>query len=55
MKSPVEEGLRLVIGRRASREDFHLRRASFKSKGLQPGISANSWNAIREMSYLKTS
>ncbi|MBP7582755.1 MAG: type II toxin-antitoxin system VapB family antitoxin [Spirochaetes bacterium] len=51
MKSLVEEGLRLVISRRARKEGFHLRRATFKGKGLQSGVSGAGWDEIREMSY----
>jgi len=33
------------------RRKFHLRRASFKGKGLQPGIAAGGWERIRDLVY----
>ncbi len=44
----VEEGLRLVLQRRAQRHEFHLRAASVGTDGLQPGLS---WELPRDLAY----
>lgn len=48
----VETGLRAVLGqRRAKGAPFQLRSASFKGKGLQPGLQGADWEDIRERLY----
>ena len=47
----IEEGLRRVISERNRKSSFHLRRATFKGKGLQPHMEGASWEKIREMAY----
>ena len=48
----VEEGLRIVLGNRKARAaPFQLRDASFKGKGLQPGVDMHDWDAIRRLMY----
>jgi hypothetical protein len=51
VRALVEEGLRQVVGRRRRRGKFRLRRASFRGKGLQAGVSDGSWERVREMIY----
>ena len=51
MRSLVEAGLRRVLSDRAKRGDFRLRRATFRGKGLQPGLEGASWDRIRDASY----
>jgi hypothetical protein len=52
LKVLIEQGLREVITQRRRRAGaFRLRKASFKGKGLQPGIADASWDRIREMAY----
>jgi len=51
VRALVEQGLRRVVSERKRREKFHLRKATFKGKGLQPGVSGASWDRIREMAY----
>ena len=51
VRALVEQGLRRVVSERKRREKFHLRKATFKGKGLQPGVSGASWARIREMAY----
>lgn len=47
VRSLVEEGLRVVLAeRRARRARFQLRDASFKGKGLQPGVQLADWSTI---------
>ena len=47
----VEQGLRRVLGERKSRRAFRLRKATFKGKGLQPGVKDATWERIRETIY----
>ena len=47
----IEEGLRRALSERKQPRKFRLRRASFKGKGLQPGIAAGDWNRVRELVY----
>mgnify|MGYP002066845949 FL=1 len=51
MRSLVEAGLRRVLSDRAKRGDFRLRRATFRGKGLQPGLEGASWDRIRDAIY----
>ena len=47
----VEQGLRKVVAERKSRGVFRLRKASFKGKGIQPGMENATWERIRETIY----
>jgi hypothetical protein len=47
----VEEGLRAVLAARTSRPQFRLKDASFKGRGLQPGMEEGKWSEIREHIY----
>ncbi len=51
LRKLMEEGLRRALADRKRHRKFHLRRASFKGKGLQPGIAAGSWERIRDLLY----
>jgi hypothetical protein len=52
VRALVEEGLRAVLAqRRARRARFQLRDASFKGKGLQPGVSLADWNDVAAEIY----
>jgi len=51
MRSLVEAGLRQVLSDRAKRGAFRLRRATFRGKGLQPGLEGASWDRIRDAIY----
>jgi hypothetical protein len=48
----MEEGLRRALAKRKRRHKFRLRRATFKGKGLQPGIAAGSWERICDLVYV---
>jgi Arc/MetJ family transcription regulator len=51
VRALVEQGLRHVLAERKRSRAFHLRKASFKGDGLQPGVATASWERIREMAY----
>jgi hypothetical protein len=51
VRAMVEQGLRQVLSQRKSAKAFRLRKATFKGKGLQPGVSGASWEKTREMAY----
>jgi hypothetical protein len=52
LKALIEQGLRAVVAERRQRVGaFHLRKASFKGDGLQPGVAGAAWERIREMAY----
>ena len=52
VRSLVEEGLREILARRRGRrERFRLRDASFKGKGVQPGVNLSDWTAIGSTIY----
>ncbi len=52
VRSLVEEGLRQVLARRrARRQAFQLRDASFKGKGLQSGVDLGDWHTVSATIY----
>ena len=51
IRAYVEQGLRRIVAERKSRGQFRLRRATFKGKGLQPGVQDATWERIRETIY----
>jgi hypothetical protein len=51
LRELVEEGLRRSLDARKQRRPFRLRDASYKGKGLQPGVSPGTWERIRELIY----
>ena len=52
LRELIEEGLRRSIDerKRKKRKGFRLRRASYRGKGLQPGVSSE-WDRLREAVY----
>jgi hypothetical protein len=46
LRELIEEGLRRSLEQRRKKNGFRLRRASFRGKGLQPGVSPN-WDRLR--------
>ena len=50
LRELIEEGLRRSIDQRRTRKGFHLRRASYRGKGLQPGVSSE-WDRLRDVVY----
>jgi hypothetical protein len=51
LRALVEEGLRSVIAARSEHTSFRMRDASFGGKGLQPGVSLEDWDQIRDLIY----
>jgi hypothetical protein len=50
LRELIEEGLRRSIDDRKKRKGFRLRRASYRGRGLQPGVSS-AWERLREIVY----
>jgi Arc/MetJ family transcription regulator len=51
VRAYVEQGLRRIVAERKTRGQFRLRKATFKGKGLQPGVQDATWERIRETTY----
>jgi predicted transcriptional regulator len=51
LKSVLEEGLRAVITRYRSSQQFTLRDASVDGRGINPDLAEAGWGRIRELSY----
>jgi len=51
VRAYVEQGLRRIVAERKRRGLFRLRKATFKGKGLQPGVQDATWERIREAIY----
>jgi len=52
LRALIEEGLRRVLSeRRAKREGFRLRRATFKGEGVSPEFEGEGWTALRDAIY----
>ena len=51
VRALVETGLRQVIAQSRKEASFTLRDASFKGRGLQPGLDEGSWKRLRDMAY----
>ena len=50
LRELIEEGLRRSLDDRKKRKRFRLRRASWRGKGLQAGVS-EQWDRLRELAY----
>ena len=50
LRELIEDALRRSLNDRHEKKAFALRRASFRGKGLQPGVSAD-WNDLRRAIY----
>jgi Arc/MetJ family transcription regulator len=52
LRTLVEEGLRKAVEERRRRPSgFRLRKASYKGKGMQAGVSEGDWEAIADAIY----
>jgi hypothetical protein len=51
LRQLIVEGLRRVVAERKRSGAFRLRKATFRGKGLQPGVGSATWERLREMAY----
>ena len=51
VRAYVEQGLRRIVAERKNRGQFRLRKATFKGKGLQPGMQDATWERLRDTIY----
>ncbi len=51
LRALLEEGLRKVLEDRRPRRGFRLRKATFRGRGLQAGVTDAGWETVREMAY----
>jgi hypothetical protein len=51
VRALIDDGLRRVLRTGGKTKAFKLRRATFKGRGLQPGIAPGSWERLRELVY----
>ncbi len=51
LRTLIERGLHRVVTETRQGTPFKLRRASFKGKGLQPGLRQASWDRLRDLAY----
>jgi len=51
VRAYVEQGLRRIVAERKNRGQFRLRKATFKGRGLQPGMQDATWERLRETIY----
>lgn len=51
VKALIEQGLRQTLSERKSAGVFRLRKATFRGRGLQPGVANLAWDRIRDLAY----
>lgn len=51
LRAVVERALRLALRSAPPARAFRLRKASFRGKGLQPGVAEGDWERIRDLAY----
>ena len=51
VKLLIEQGLRYVISQRKRKHAFHLRKATFKGRGMRAEARAADWERLRELAY----
>ncbi len=51
LRALLEEGLRKVLEDRRPRRGFRLRKATFRGRGLQPGVADADWETVRALAY----
>ena len=52
LRTLVEEGLRKAVEERRRRSSgFRLRKASYKGRGMQSGVSEGDWEAVADAIY----
>ena len=51
LRALVEQGLRHIVTEKKRRPPFHLRKASFKGRGLRPELADAGWDRLRDLAY----
>jgi hypothetical protein len=51
LRALVEEGLRHVIGKRARRRRFRLRKVTYRGRGPSPEFAGAGWERVRSAIY----
>jgi hypothetical protein len=51
VRALVEQGLRRMIEHSNRRRTFHLRKVSFRGRGLRPELRNVSWKQLRALAY----
>ena len=51
VKALIERSLRELLVKRKSEHEFRLRKASYKGKGLKPGVQQLGLEKLRELAY----
>jgi hypothetical protein len=51
LRALVEQGLRRILAEKRRKPAFHLRKASFKGRGLRPEIADAGWDRLRDLAY----
>jgi len=51
LRAVVERALRLALKATPTTRTFKLKKASFRGKGLQPGVAEGDWERIRDLAY----
>ena len=51
LRALVEQGLRQVVAEKQRKRTFHLRKASFKGRGLRPDLADAGWERLRDLAY----
>jgi len=51
VRALIERGLRHALAECKAAPEFHLRKATFRGEGLQPGVADGTWELIRDLVY----
>jgi hypothetical protein len=51
VRALIERGLRRVLAEQKRAAAFRIRKATFRGKGLQPGVADGGWERIRDLAY----
>jgi hypothetical protein len=51
LKALMEQGLRRVIADKKQDEAYRFVPVTFKGNGMQPGLQAKGWEAVRDIIY----
>ena len=51
LRTLIERGLNRVVAETKQGKPFKLPRASFKGRGLQPGLRDADWEKLRDLAY----